>query len=62
MVSEDRRPLCKAISKLQDDVGLLFPKLDLGSIKIVGYSDASFAGKQGFFLTARHGCPLSRQA
>ena len=48
MVSKDRRPLCKAISKLQDDVGLFFPKLDLGSVKIVGYSDASFAGNKDF--------------
>ena len=46
VVSEDRKPLYKAISKLQDDIGLLFPKLDVESVKIVGYSDASFAGNK----------------
>ena len=29
-------------------MGLLFPKLDLGSLKIVRYSDASFAGNKNF--------------
>ena len=45
-MSEDRKPFYKAISKLKDDIGILFPKLDLESVKVVGYSDASFAGNK----------------